>query len=188
MVFILIFIFIKVLLMDLLLYNSNYVLTYIATFHNHQKNALSYKFIALTINSSPTIFHYLFYRYLATGIAFRQIAMSFRVSKTSVSSIVIEVCQAIWTTLRDVHMRKPTIKDFENTADAFYNKWNFPNCIGSIDGKHIRVKCPNNSGSMYYNYKNFFSIVLLAIVDANYRFVLIDIGAYDKDSDSGVST
>jgi len=112
--------------------------------------------------------------------------MSFRVSKTSVSSIVVEVCQAIWTTLRDVHMRKPTIKDFENTADAFYNKWNFPNCIGSIDGKHIRVKCPNNSGSMYYNYKNFFSIVLLAIVDANYRFVLIDIGAYGKDSDSGV--
>lgn len=112
--------------------------------------------------------------------------MSFRVSKTSVSYIVIEVCQAIWTTLRDVHMRRPSITDFENTADAFYNKWNCPNCIGSIDGKHIRVKCPKNSGSMYYNYKQFFSIVLLAIVDANYRFMLIYIGAYGKDSDGGV--
>jgi hypothetical protein len=100
--------------------------------------------------------------------------MTFRVSKTSVSYIVLEVCQAIWTTLRDVHMRRPPIKDFENTVDTFYNKWNFPNYIGRIDGKHIRVKFSKNSGSMYYNYKQFFSKVLLAIVDANYRFMLID--------------
>jgi len=85
-------------------------------------------------------------------------------------------------------MRKPTIKDFENTADAFYNKWNFPNCIGSIDGKHIRVKCPKTLAvCIIIIIKNFFSIVLFAIVDANYRFMLIDIGAYaGKDSYSGV--
>lgn len=77
---------------------------------------------------------FLFYRYLATGIAFRQIAFSFRVSKTAVSNIVIEVCQAIWITPRNLHIRKPTINDFKNTAKAFYEKWNFPYCISSIDG------------------------------------------------------
>lgn len=129
---------------------------------------------------------YVFHRYLATGTAFRQIAFNFRVSKTAVSTIVIEVCQAIWLTLRKKHMKKPTVANFENIANEFYEKWNFPHCIGSIDGKHIRVKCPSNSGSMYFNYKNFFSIVLMAIADAKYKFIMVDIGAYGKDSDGGV--
>lgn len=83
-------------------------------------------------------------------------------------------------------MPTPTIADFENIAQEFYENWNFPNCIGSIDGKHIRIKCPKNSGSMFFNYKLFFSIVLMGVADANYKFIMIDIGAYGKDSDAGV--
>ncbi|XP_029347991.1 uncharacterized protein LOC115034731, partial [Acyrthosiphon pisum] len=37
-----------------------------------------------------------------------------------------------------------------------------------VYGKHIRLECPKNSGSMYYNYKNFFPLILIAICDSNY--------------------
>lgn len=75
--------------------------------------------------------------------------------------------------------RKKIAIDFERSA-------NFPNCIGAIDGKHIRITMPKDSGSLYYNYKNFLSVVLLALCDANYCFIFIDIGSYGKSSDFAI--
>jgi len=39
---------------------------------------------------------------------------------------------------------------------------------------------------MFYNYKDLFPVVLMAMVDSNYRFVYVDIGSYGKDCDSTI--
>lgn len=69
--------------------------------------------------------------------------------------------------------------DFERNA-------NFPHCIGVVDGKHIRIICPTGSDSMYYNYKQYNSLVPIAIADSNYRFVYVNIGSYGKNCDSAI--
>ena len=70
-------------------------------------------------------------------------------------------------------------KEWEDKANAFMGKWNFPNCIGALDGKHVNKKCPKNTGSYYFNYKGTFSVVLLGLVDADYKFIYINVGWKD---------
>jgi hypothetical protein len=79
-----------------------------------------------------------------------------------------------------------TAEEWLQISKEFETKWNFPNCIGALDGKHVEITPPVNSGSDYYNYKNTFSVVLLAMVDANYKFIYVDIGTNGRISDGGV--
>ena len=48
------------------------------------------------------------------------------------------------------------------------------------------MRCPPNLHSLFYNYKGFFSIVLMALVDADYHFIYIDVGNYGSNGDSGI--
>ena len=103
-----------------------------------------------------------------------------------VQEIVYHVCQALWVTLQLQYMPVPNAEFWNRSADSFLCRLNFPNVIGAIDGKHILIQAPKNSGSAYYNYKEFFSIVLMAIADARCKFVLVDIGKQGSQSDSAV--
>ena len=77
-------------------------------------------------------------------------------------------------------------EEWNSIAKEFTEKWNFNNCIGAMDGKHVLINPPANSGSYYFNYKHSFSTVLLAIVDADYKFIYTDVGCNGRVSDGGV--
>lgn len=104
---------------------------------------------------------------------------------STVGNIVREVVSAIWDKLQPLHMPVPTKQDFLQITSDIFQLWNFPNCLGAIDGKHMPIRCPSNTGSIFYNYKQFYSIVLQGVADANYRFITIDVGGYGKQSDGG---
>ena len=70
--------------------------------------------------------------------------------------------------------------EWSDVAQVYNDKWNFPNCVGAIDGKQAAIQCPPRGGSISFNYKKFHSIVLLTVVNANYEFTMIDIGDYGR--------
>ena len=77
-------------------------------------------------------------------------------------------------------------KDWENISRGFENRWNFPHCVGALDGKHVVIQAPAKSGSLFFNYKKSFSIVLLALYYASYQCTAVDIGETGRQSDGGV--
>lgn len=77
-------------------------------------------------------------------------------------------------------------EEWKFISNNFESKWNFNHCLGAIDGKHIEIIRPQIFGSYYFNYKKTFSIVLMAIANANYEFIMVDIGTNGRVSDAGV--
>jgi hypothetical protein len=79
-----------------------------------------------------------------------------------------------------------TEEKWKQIAIEFERRWNFPHCLGAIDGKHIEIVPPSGSGSYFYNYKGRHSMVLMGIANANYEFIMCDFGTNGRVSDGGV--
>ena len=126
-------------------------------------------------------------RYLASGDSYHSMMYGFRVAHNTISGIVREVCEAIIAEYANEVVSCPTTPEgWKAVADQFGARWQFHHALGAIDGKHIAIICPDKSGSVYYNYKGFFSIVLLALVDADYKFMWVNVGSNGSSSDAQV--
>nr|XP_022910412.1 uncharacterized protein LOC111421479 [Onthophagus taurus] len=101
-------------------------------------------------------------RYLATGDSFASLQYLYRVPKCTISNFISEVCQAIYDALKDIKVTSSEQK-WKHIIQGFSTRWNFPNCAGALDGKHIILRSPFHSDSEFYNYKGTFSILLLTL-------------------------
>lgn len=126
-------------------------------------------------------------KFLASGDSFKSLEHDFRIAANTMSAIIPDTCQAIVDEFMQEVMPDPrTEEDWKAIARGFSDRWQFHNCCGAIDGKHCAMKQPADTGSIYYNYKHFFSVVLMAMVDSDYRFTYVNIGAPGSCSDGGV--
>ena len=110
---------------------------------------------------------------------------SFRVAHNTICLFVPEVCTAIMAEYADEVFAIPTApEEWQPIAEQFRDRWNFPHLACALDGKYIAIRCPKNSGSLYYSYKKFYSIMLMSLVDADYKFIWVEAEAHVSSSDA----
>lgn len=125
--------------------------------------------------------------YLAYGTSFGNLNKMFMVSGPCISRIIGETCLAIVHAFMDrVIVCPSTQAEWTRCSDRFKARWNFEHCLLAIDGKHVRIRRPENSVIKYRNYKKFFSVILFAAADADYRFRFVEVGAEGKAGDAGI--
>jgi len=126
-------------------------------------------------------------RYLASGDSYHSLMYGFRVAHNTISVVIREVCEAIIAELAEEMIPTPTTtEEWKKISDDFSKRWNFQHCLGALDGKHIAIRCPKKAGSVYYNYKGYHSIILMALVDADYKFTWIEVGCNGSAGDAQV--
>ena len=82
-------------------------------------------------------------RHFASGHTYSSMKFSWRVPHNTISVVVREVCQAIIDEFLDKLMTCPTTpQGWQEVADRFLQRWNFPHTCGAVDGKHLACRCP----------------------------------------------
>jgi hypothetical protein len=138
----------------------------------------------------------------------------FRISDDVISNIILETSHFIWRTLVDEVFENPSVEMWLRVAAEYQTMWNFPHCLGAVDGVHVNVKviiaakymlnnilCPifeiaywsagslqafPHCGTRYFNYKKRHSISVMAVADAKQRFLIVDSGASGSRGDAGI--
>ena len=127
----------------------------------------------------------IFFRYFSeTPIL--ELSFSYRISPNWTYTVINRTSIFLWEAFPPIHMQSPSNDLLKDLAKEYYLLRDFSNCLGAIDGKQFRIKAPANSGSQYFNYKGYKSMLVQAVADARYRFVIIDVGAWGRQSDGGV--
>lgn len=82
----------------------------------------------------------------------KSISYSYRLGLSTVSNIIKETCSALWSCLQPEYLPEPSEENWKKIAEDFESKWNFPNCIGAIDGKHIRIQVGTKMSTSYLSF------------------------------------
>lgn len=128
--------------------------------------------------------------FLASGTIGRHMSSIYRISQASFGIILDQVCEAIVLEFKSEFMEFSD-ENWLKVANDYNYKWNLPNCLGAIDGKHVAIMCPYNSGSLFYNYKVCILIEFLCLLPPSllfmlfcdiYKFAEILLNHFDGDS------
>ena len=110
--------------------------------------------------------------YLADEGRMRKVSNSFGLGKAAVSKVICRVTSVISEKRDPKYIVLPKTKEeFEEHVRNFYNRYGFPQCIGAVDGTHIKIKRPVDSPTDYVNRKGNFTFNCQVTVGYNYCFI-----------------
>ena len=125
-------------------------------------------------------------QYLVSGSMFTVLQWGFRLAPNTISEVVQEVCQAIiYALLEEFIVTPSTEAQWHAIANAFCQRWKFHHVLGAIDGKHVGIQKPPHVSSGFYENK-FHSIIIVAVIDADYKFIWLNIGTYGAAGDAHI--
>ena len=112
------------------------------------------------------------------------VPQEFRIHRTTISEIVLEVCDNIFAVLAPEYLKVPsTTSEWLSISEKFRTRWNFLNGLFAVDGKRVNIQQPPNSGSHYYDYKGHNSILVMVAVCPDDEIVAAAVGMNGRRSD-----
>ena len=109
-------------------------------------------------------------KYIGKGLDYREAGDKFGISTSTACMKVNEAMKLLVNSKMHVISKLQRGTDFQRIINGFQRKWNFPQCLGAIDGTHIPIKVPLIHHSDYYNRKSFHSVILQGVCDSHCCF------------------
>ena len=126
-------------------------------------------------------------RHLFAGQSYTLLRYRWRLGRTTIYKFFPKVCKAILKEFQQEYLICRTYpEEWRGIEEKIRNRWNVPHAVGTLDGKHIAMKKLQKSGTEYLNYKGYFYLVLLALVDAEYKFLWVNVGSSGSFSDAQI--
>ena len=123
---------------------------------------------------------------LGKGLDYREIGDKFGIGTSTACMKVNEATQLLVRSKIHIISRLQRGIDFQRIINGFQRKWNFPQCLGAIDGTHIPIKAPLIHHGDYYNRKSFHSVILQGVCDSQCCFTDVFAGWPGRAHDSRV--
>ena len=110
--------------------------------------------------------------YLSDEGRMRKTANAFGLSRASVSVVVRKVCKAISEQLGQQLIKLPkTEAEVTEKVNLFSTRYDFPICLGAVDGTHVEIKQLSGNATDYINRKSRFTINVQACCDCDCLFM-----------------
>jgi hypothetical protein len=124
---------------------------------------------------------------LGSSSELRTIGHLFGIDRNTAREILHEFCSVVVHLFFKRFIKFPaTPQEIQTTINGFQDKFNYPVCLGALDGTHIPIKPPLGSETDYFNFKKYHSVIMLATVNSDLLFTYVNIGAPGRCNDASI--